>query len=77
MQCDFCLVREAVDHQFRVLDGFASVCERCKRLSIPPKDHKPSAGDFCCVTNDELTHPIKTAGIGDDDARPQGKVFND
>ncbi len=77
MQCDFCLMREAVDHQFRVLDGFASVCERCKRLSIPPKDYQPSDGDFCLVTINELIEPKQTAGIGDDDARPQRKITHD
>ncbi len=77
MLCEFCNQREAVDHRFHVPDRFASVCERCKRLSIPPKNYMPSEGDFCLATNSESEYPIETAGTAcdDDDARPR-KSFN-
>lgn len=68
MLCYFCHRREAVDHHFRVLDGFASLCETCLRHSIEPQKQLPSEGDFCLVTSPNPNQQ-KTIGIGDDDAR--------
>lgn len=75
MICEFCHQREAVDHRFHVPDRFASICERCKRLTIPPKNYQPSAGDFCCATSFDPYTQIKTVGTASDDARPR-KRFN-
>tara|TARA_A100001391_G_C4938396_1_gene243834 strand:+ start:182 stop:409 length:228 start_codon:yes stop_codon:yes gene_type:complete len=68
MLCHFCKRREAVFHNFRVVEGFASLCEACLRNSIKPEKSLPSEGDFCLVTSDNLNQQ-KTTGIGDDDAR--------
>jgi len=72
MLCDWCNNREAVDRPFRVLDGFAAICETCRRHSIPAKDYRPSVGDFCCVTS--YKQQQETAGIGTSDARPQKEI---
>ncbi|MBB3207497.1 hypothetical protein FHS27_003322 [Rhodopirellula rubra] len=70
MLCDFCNRREAVVHRFRVLNGFASLCEPCLRYSIEPQKHLSSEGDFCLVTSNNLNiYQQKTTGTGDDDAR--------
>ncbi|MCR9293899.1 MAG: hypothetical protein NXI32_14330 [bacterium] len=70
--CDFCSQREVLDYRFRLVDGYAAICGRCRRLSIPDPNYKPTAGDFCCVVDPELsTLEQKMAGTGDDDARPQ------
>ena len=74
MRCDFCKDREAVDHRFRVLVGFASVCESCRRYSIQAKNYQSSAGDFCCVMT---SHPnqTETAATAANDGRPEGKAI--
>ncbi|TWU64626.1 hypothetical protein V7x_01700 [Crateriforma conspicua] len=70
MRCHFCRDRDAVDPHFHVHDGFLPICETCRRLSIPAKNYQPSVGDCCCVTV-KFNSQQETAGIGDDDARPQ------
>jgi hypothetical protein len=79
MLCDYCHAREAVVHQFRNHDGFASVCEPCMRATIPPKCPCESAADFCCVTDANFHHfsQTKTAGIGANDTRPETETTND
>lgn len=70
MLCDFCNRREAVVHRFRVLEGFASLCEPCLRYSIEPQNPSTSEGDFCLVTFDNLNiYQQKTTGTGDDGTR--------
>lgn len=79
MLCDYCHTREAVDHHFRNHDGFASVCDPCKRATIPPKCSCESAADFCCVTDANFNQlfTTKTAGIGANDTRPETETTND
>lgn len=69
--CDWCNEREVVDYRFFVGSRFAAICARCRRLSIPDRNYKPTAGDFCCVVDHSLPNQQKTARTAADDPKPQ------
>ncbi|PHQ34578.1 hypothetical protein [Rhodopirellula bahusiensis] len=71
--CDYCHTREAVIHQFRNHDGFASVCEPCMQATIPPLCFSESTADFCCVTEVKENNPLasKSVDVGENDTRTE------